>query len=94
MVYGKTAHNRTVYASPPVGGSGYGFARSIALLIPTQNLRHILPVLVLLRKPLYGLAKRRKQPERYVPCFRFSGYIGCIKIDFKKKGKNNLKIIP
>jgi hypothetical protein len=24
-----------------------------------------LPALVLLRKPLYGLAKRRKQPERY-----------------------------
>jgi hypothetical protein len=27
--------------------------------------RHILPALVLLRKPLFGLAKRRKQPERY-----------------------------
>jgi hypothetical protein len=40
-----TAHNRSVYASPPVGGSGYGFARSIASLIPTQNLRHILPAL-------------------------------------------------
>jgi hypothetical protein len=23
MEYGPTAHNRTVYASPPVGGSGY-----------------------------------------------------------------------
>jgi hypothetical protein len=23
MEYGQTAHNRTVYASPPVGGSGY-----------------------------------------------------------------------
>jgi hypothetical protein len=23
MEYGKTAYNRTVYASPPVGGSGY-----------------------------------------------------------------------
>jgi hypothetical protein len=30
MVYGSTAHNGTVYASPPVGGSGYGFARSAA----------------------------------------------------------------
>jgi hypothetical protein len=30
----------------PVGGSGYGFARSFALLIPTQNLRHILSALV------------------------------------------------
>jgi hypothetical protein len=28
MVYARTSHNRTVYASPPVGGSGYGFARS------------------------------------------------------------------
>jgi hypothetical protein len=35
------------------------------LLIPTPKLRHILPALVLLRKPLFGLAKRRKQPERY-----------------------------
>jgi hypothetical protein len=26
-----------------------------------------LPALVLLRKPLSGLAKRRKQPERYMP---------------------------
>jgi hypothetical protein len=26
-----------------------------------------LPALVLLRKPLFGLAKRRQQPERYVP---------------------------
>jgi hypothetical protein len=46
MEYGQTAHNRSVYASPPVGGSGYGFARSIASLIPTQNLRHILAALV------------------------------------------------
>jgi hypothetical protein len=65
MGYGSTAHNRTVYASPPVGGSGYGFARSIASLIPTQNLLHSLPALVLLRKPLFGLSNRRKQPERY-----------------------------
>ena len=28
MEYGQTAPNRPVYASPPVGGSGYGFARS------------------------------------------------------------------
>jgi hypothetical protein len=45
MEYGGTAYNRTVYASPPVGGSGYGFARSIASLIPTQNLRHSLSAL-------------------------------------------------
>jgi large exoprotein involved in heme utilization and adhesion len=47
-------HNRTVYASPPVGGSGYGFARSIASLIPTQNLRHILPALVFATQSPYS----------------------------------------
>jgi hypothetical protein len=44
--YGKTAHNRTVYASPPDGGSGSALARSIASLIPTPKLRHIFPALV------------------------------------------------
>jgi hypothetical protein len=28
MEYAPTAHNRTVSASPPVGGSGYGLPRS------------------------------------------------------------------
>jgi hypothetical protein len=28
IVYAPTAHNRTVYASPPVGGSGFRSARS------------------------------------------------------------------
>jgi hypothetical protein len=64
MEYGATAHNRSVYASPPVGGSGYGLPRSIATLIPTANLRHILSALVLLRKPLFGPPKRHIQPER------------------------------
>jgi hypothetical protein len=67
MEYARTAHNRSVYASPPVGGSASATARSFAALIPTPLLRHILPALVLLRKPLSGLAKRRKQPEHYVP---------------------------
>jgi hypothetical protein len=62
----KTSSNRTVYASPPVGGSGYGFARSIASLIPTQNLRHSLAALKMLRIFLFGPPNRRKQPERYV----------------------------
>jgi hypothetical protein len=35
-----------------------------------------LPALVLLRKPLFGLAKRRKQPERYAPFFL--NYFECI----------------
>jgi hypothetical protein len=51
----------------PLGGSGSGFARSIASLIPTQNLRHILSALEMLRVSLFGPPKRRKQPERYVP---------------------------
>jgi hypothetical protein len=32
-------------------------------------LHHILPALVLLRKPLFGLAKRQLQPERYTKIF-------------------------
>jgi hypothetical protein len=71
MVYGGTAHNRTVYASSPVGGSGFRSPRSFrcaqtfGLNIPTPLFRHILPALVLLRKPLFGLAKHRKQPTCY-----------------------------
>jgi hypothetical protein len=34
--------------------------------IPTPKLRPIFAALVLLRKPLFGLQKRRKQPKRYV----------------------------
>jgi hypothetical protein len=32
---------RPVYASPPYSGPGCGFDRSLASLIPTANLRHI-----------------------------------------------------
>jgi hypothetical protein len=46
-----------------------------------------LQALETLRFPLSGLQKRHIQPERYVPCFRFSGYISCTKIDFKKEKK-------
>jgi hypothetical protein len=46
--------NRTVYASPPVSGSGSGFARSIASLILTQNLHHILAALVFAAQSLYS----------------------------------------
>jgi hypothetical protein len=67
MVYGTTAHNRSVYASPPVGGSASATARSFASLIPTPLLRHILAALEMLRISLFGPSKRRKQPERYVP---------------------------
>jgi hypothetical protein len=36
-----TSHNRTVYAAPPVGGSGFRVARSFATLIPTPHSTHI-----------------------------------------------------
>jgi hypothetical protein len=58
----KTAYNRSVYASPPVGGSGFRSLLVVPLRsTPTAHSTHILPALVLLRKPLFGLAKRRKQ---------------------------------
>jgi hypothetical protein len=64
MEYRGTAHNRTVSASPPVGGSVFRSARSFASLIPTPLSTHILPALQMLRICLSGLPKRRKQPER------------------------------
>jgi hypothetical protein len=72
-----TAHNRTVYASPPVGGSASATARSIASLIPTPLLlfclRHSSSVLEMLRISLFGPPNRRQaegsqQPERYAKC--------------------------
>jgi hypothetical protein len=65
VVYGKTAHNRTVYASPPVGGSGYVRLGHFASLHSHGSLRHILSALRLLRKRLSGPPKRHIQPERY-----------------------------
>jgi hypothetical protein len=63
MGYGQTAHNRTVYASPPVGGSGYEKPQS-AYGLCAVFLRHILAR----RKPtvcFIGGPKRHIQPERY-----------------------------
>jgi hypothetical protein len=64
MVYGGTAHNRTVYASPPVGGSGYEKTQS-AYGRCAFFLRHIFAVAGNLRFPLLQPQKRRIQPERY-----------------------------
>jgi hypothetical protein len=63
-----TAHNRTVYASPPVGGlasirlgqSLRSFPRLIAAQFVGPGLCYA--------KPLFGPPNRRKQPERYVQC--------------------------
>jgi hypothetical protein len=59
----KTAHNRTVYASPPVGGSGYEKPQS-ACGRCAVFLRHILAR----RNATHcfmGGPKRHIQPERY-----------------------------
>ncbi|MDR1837213.1 MAG: hypothetical protein LBQ89_06090, partial [Treponema sp.] len=65
-----TAPNRIVNASPPYGGSGcvrlgHGYA------IPTPHSTTVCQPWsrtegTMLRKPLYGLANRRLQPERYM----------------------------
>jgi hypothetical protein len=46
MEYASTAHNRTVYASPPYGGSGFRSPRSVASLLPTAHYTHILSAMV------------------------------------------------
>jgi hypothetical protein len=70
------AHNRSVYALPPYGGSGYGFARS-ATPFPRKTSATFWPPckrkgggkngIVCLCVCLYGRPKRRLQSERYVP---------------------------
>ena len=62
---GKTAHNRTVHAPPPDGGSGVRSARS---LCSHASLAHI-PAR---RKPsvcFMGGLERREHPERYATFF-------------------------
>jgi hypothetical protein len=50
-----------------VGGSGSEKPQS-GFALCAVFLHHILPALVLLRKPLFGRSKRRIQPERYAKC--------------------------
>jgi hypothetical protein len=66
MVYAPTAHNRPVYASPPLAARPPQRLGHSASPIPTPLLRHILSALQMLRICLFGRPKRRKQPERYV----------------------------
>jgi hypothetical protein len=65
MEYGGTSHNRSVYAAPPVAGLASirlgQSLRSFPRLIPA----HFVSPGLCFAKPLSGLAKRRKQPERY-----------------------------
>jgi hypothetical protein len=65
MGQGGTAHNRTVYASPPVGGSASEKPQSGYALCGVF-LRHIFAVAGNLRFPLLQPQKRHIQPERYV----------------------------
>jgi hypothetical protein len=51
----------------PVGGSGSVRLGHSATRHSHASLRHILPALVLLRKPLSGPEKRHIPPERYAP---------------------------
>jgi hypothetical protein len=69
MVYAPTSYNRSVYAAPAVVGLVFRSLGHSATLHSHAHSRHILPALVMLRKPLFGLAKRHIQPERYVPLF-------------------------
>jgi hypothetical protein len=65
MEYAGTAHNRTVYASPPLAAR-LRLCRVIPLrFIPAQNLRHSLPTMEMLRIFLSGPPNRHKQPGRY-----------------------------
>jgi hypothetical protein len=64
-MYAPTAHNRTVYASPPVGGLGFVRLGHSATLHSHGSLRHILAR----RNATHcfmGGPKRHIQPERYV----------------------------
>jgi hypothetical protein len=61
-----TAHNRTVYASPPNGGSGYEKPQS-AYGLCAVFLRHILTALEMLRISLFGRAKTSYTANRYAP---------------------------
>jgi hypothetical protein len=69
-ISGQMATNRTVYASPPVGGSASATARSFrcaqtfGLNIPALLLRHSLPALERFVFLISGLQKLRIQPER------------------------------
>ena len=67
MVYGSTAHNRTVYASGAVAPSGYEKPQS-AYGLCAVFLRHIFTVAGTLRVPLSQPQKRHIQLERYVQC--------------------------
>jgi hypothetical protein len=79
MEYAATSHNRSVYASPPVGGSRFRSARSFATLIPTPHSTHILSALVFASQSPYtgrqNVVCEKSQAEscvffgKYMPSF-------------------------
>jgi hypothetical protein len=67
MLAEKTAHNRSVYASPPLAArSAFWLGHSATLHSHAKTPPHFVGPGLCFAKPLSGLAKRRKQPERYV----------------------------
>jgi len=62
----QAAYKKTLYASPPYGGSGSEKPQSGFQPFERFSLRQSLPALVLLRKPLFGLSSRRIQQGHYV----------------------------
>jgi hypothetical protein len=66
MEYGGTAHNRSVYAAPAVAGLASIRLGQSLRSFPRLIAAHFAGPGLCCAKPLYGLAKRRKQPERYV----------------------------
>jgi hypothetical protein len=66
MIYGRTAYNRTVTASPPYGGSGYTKTQSGHC----PFVRFCSATFFCLRETAYAVSlsqtkKRQLQPERY-----------------------------
>jgi hypothetical protein len=60
------AHNRTVYASPPLAARGSVRLGHSATLHSHGSLhQHFVGPGLCFAKPLYGPPKRRKQPKRY-----------------------------
>ena len=68
MEYAATAYNRTVYAAPPVGGLASIRLGPSLRSFPRLIAAHFAGPGLCFAKPLSGLAKRRKQPERYAQC--------------------------
>jgi hypothetical protein len=65
-----TAHNRSVCASPPLAArSAFWLGQSLRSF-PSLIAAHFASPGLCFAKPLSGLAKHRKQPERYAPFFQ------------------------